>query len=87
MMIGVLLFSKSTRTSPWAAVRGSREVLVTGMSHGDLVKIMFKGNGHDETTFMAMNSDSKFSIPEGAEYLMADHVEAGVDPNVCVDME
>ena len=87
MMIGVLLFSKSTRTSPWAAVRGSREVLVTGMSEGDRVEIKFKGNGHDDTTLMAVGIDTKFGIPEGADYLMAEHTRVGVAPNVCVDME
>lgn len=86
MMIGVLLFSKSTRTSPWAAVRGSREVLVTGMSQGDRVDIKARGNG-TEWGLGVVDVNTKISIPEDAEYLMADHVAVGVAPNVCVDME
>ena len=87
MMIGVLLCSNSERVSSWAAVRGSEEILVTGMSKGDLVEIELKGNGHDGAVFMAMNENSKFGIPEGATFIKATHRKVGVSPNVCVDME
>lgn len=86
-MIGVLLFSREAgRESSWAAVRGSREILVSGMSEGDRVLIRFKGNGHEETTFMAQDRDITFDVPEGVESIKAIHKEVGVSPDVCVDL-
>jgi len=83
-MIGVLLFSRSPRTSSWAAVRGSKEILVSGTREGDLVRIRLKGNSHDGVEFMAMG-DSKFEIPDGTEQIQAQHEEAS-GGDVCVEM-
>jgi len=86
-MIGVLLFSREAgRESSWAAVRGSREILVSGMSEGDVVEILVKGNGYNGFSFLAANKDSTFKVPEGAESIKAVHKAVGVSPDVCVDM-
>lgn len=84
-MIGVLLFSRSPRKSSWAAVRGSKEIRVTGMKEKDLVKIKLKGNGHEGVEFISMSDDCSFNIPDDVEAMMAEHVEAS-GSDVCVEM-
>ena len=86
-MIGVLLFSREKgRVSAWAAVRGSTEIRVSGMSKGDEVEIRTKSNGLvGNPTFLA-ERDMSFEIPFGTEFVQAEHNKEGENPDVCVEL-
>ena len=83
-MIGVLLFSKKEgNVSPWAAVRGSKRVRITGMSKGDIIQIETEG---DTINALQADMDCSMEIPVGAVRLKATHLKVGDSPTVCVDM-
>lgn len=87
LMIGVLLFSREKgRISAWAAVRGSTEIRVSGMSEGDTVKVRLKGNGYSGDSFFWTDKNISFDIPKGVTFIQAEHSEEGENPDVCVEL-
>jgi len=85
-MIGVLLFSREKgRVSAWAAVRGSTEIRVSGMSEGDIVEIRAKTNG-SISHGIAADRNCEIEVPPGAEFIQAEHKEEGENPDVCVEL-
>lgn len=86
-MISVLLFSRKPGQTPWAAVRGSRVVRARGLREGDIVKIEFRGNGHEGACYMFRAKDGEAGLPDGVTHVRAEHVKCAEGSRVCVDLE
>lgn len=86
-MISVLLFSRKPGRTSWAAVRGSEVVRARGLQAGDLVRVDFRGNGHEGTAYMFREEDGEASLPTGVEYVRVEHLKCSEDSRVCVDLE
>lgn len=93
-MSGILLYSKKAGDrSSWAAVRGSKEVWISGMVGGDRVDIEYKdADGEIITDEVCaegtgiVEDDKVLVIAEDTEFIRATHIDAGIGTNVCVDM-
>ena len=93
-MSGILLYSKKKGDrSSWAAVRGSKEVWISGMVGGDRVDIEFKDiEGEiiiDEVCAEGtgiIEDDKVLVIAGDTKFIRATHIDAGKGTNVCVDM-
>jgi hypothetical protein len=81
----VLIDSKREGESCWSAIRSSREILVAGLSSGDLVEIHFC-NGEVVSIDPRGGPSLRLDVPEGAERVKAVHKEANGDSGVYVDL-
>lgn len=85
-MIAVLLDSRRTGESSWAAVRGQGWLRVRGMKEGDVVMVSFRpGMEGVDIVHMEILADADIVVPGVAEAVKAAHIQTS-GSKVSVDL-
>lgn len=83
-MIAVLMSSRRQGSSSWSAVRGRKKVSISGLSEGDLLRIVLS-DGVDHHLNHGVQEDTVIEIPDWCVRVMAEHIEISGSP-VYVDL-